>query len=117
MTQQTLIRGENRLITRAMLLDDGVTPLLRSSLAAAQVQVMQGGVVLHTFVYLTNNQLRAGDANNELLFELTSEVTAALELGDVVLRWKLQVTDADFEVEDPAVFIDFIDETPWRVAA
>jgi hypothetical protein len=109
-----IIRGENRLLSRSLRLNDGVTPLPVSSLARAAVQLMQAGKVKFTYVAGTNPELRAGAAADELVLELTSAVSLALKPGPVTLRWDLWVADADFLVE-PALFKDLQDEIPWSI--
>lgn len=116
MSTETIIRGENRLLVRSLRLSDGSTPLLVSSLALAKATLLQGRTVRAVYTLGTDDELRAGSATDELVLELTSARSAALAEGPVTVRWELRVADADFEAE-PDVFIDKIDETPWRIVA
>lgn len=116
MSTETLIRGENRLLTRQLRLSDGTTPLLVSTLAQAKATLLQGRAVRAVFTLGTDDELRAGAETDELVLELTSAQSAALAEGPVTVRWELRVADTDFEAE-PDVFIDKIDETPWRIVA
>lgn len=116
MATETIIRGENRLLTRTLRLNDGVTALPVASLALAKVTLLQGGKEKLAFTLGTHAQLRAGGSADEIVFELTSATTLALKAGlPITLRWELRVADADFTAE-PGLFIDIQDETPWSLA-
>ncbi len=102
----TIYRGENRRFSRTLYLADGTTELLVASLAGARVQIVQGARITSSFVLGTDAELRAGTAPNELLFDLSSEESAALVPGmPLSLRWTIKIPDADF-VADAATFLD-----------
>lgn len=112
-----LFRGENRIEVRQLTLADGVTALPVASLTAARVEVIQQGVVVGTFVLGTDEELSAGEAANDLKFQLTSAITDELKVGlEVELRWTIIVGDARFDAEPGEVFISKWQETPWKVA-
>lgn len=109
-----LFRGENRLIKRLLRLADGATPLPVANLSGARVQLIQRGTVKATAVLGSDATLRAGAAD-ELVYELTSAVSAALAIDQtLVLRWMIKVPDAAFTVE-PGHFIDILEEEPYLV--
>lgn len=105
-----LYRGENRLFTRTLFLQDGTTELLVSELVSAQVELRQGSSVVATYVWGTDSQLRAGSETNELVLEITSALSLTLQLQvPLEAKWTFKVTDADFESE-PDAFIDIMVE-------
>jgi hypothetical protein len=101
-----LYKGENRLITLPLLLENGITPLLVSTLTHASVQLYQGATLVGTYTMGTDTELRAGEETDELILELTSELTAALTARQPLeALFTLKVADNDFEAE-PGAFID-----------
>ena len=109
----TIIRGENRRLTRNLKNADG-SALAVASLASAQVELIQGGAVLHTFILATDDELTEGDDGNSLVLELTSAVTAALSPALLKERYTLRITDAAYLVE-PGQAIQIIELTDIQI--
>lgn len=98
-----LYRGANLLVTLALTLENGVTPLLVSTLARAEVQLYSGATLVDTFIMGTDDELRAGAETDELELELTTALVNSLTVGKpLTIRRLLQVADADFTVEPGA---------------
>lgn len=107
MANTTIIRGENRRLIRNLKQADG-TPLLTAALARAQVELLQGGSVLHTFVLGTDDELTAGEDGSSLVLELTSAITLGLSPSNLTERYNLQITDGAY-VAEPGKAIHIID--------
>ena len=103
----TIIQGENRLLTRQLVLADGTTPLAVASLAAVTVALEQKGVVLASYTLGTDSQLRAGADASTLILELVTAFTGANK-GAIRERWTLTRANAEFLAEPTHQQIDRI---------
>jgi hypothetical protein len=116
MALEILNRGENRLLKRSLFLADGVTALPVASLSGARVQLVQRGTVKTTAVLGVDAALHQGGNASELVYEITSAVSAALRADDVlVARWTIKLPDAAFVAEPGGLHIDVIEEDVFLV--
>lgn len=93
---EVLYRNANLLLPRRFLQsDDSALPL--ASIAALSVELIQGTTSIATYVYGTDNQLRADpDATNGALLELTPALSATLSAGRLTEKWTVTVADTDY---------------------
>lgn len=94
-----VIKGSNLLLNRPLLQSDGETPIPVSSLAAAQVELIQKGETKRTLVFGTDPELQAGADGNSFDLELTAEITDALARGVVTERWTIEIVDPEYIVD------------------
>lgn len=95
----TIYSGENLIVKVNLFQSDGSTPLLLSSLQSLVVKVKQT-TVLATYTLGTNGQVRQGDSASQVEVEITQALSLLLKKGSVYLQIEMQVTNAEFEVDD-----------------
>lgn len=101
MAAETIVIGENPLITRALKQSDGVTDLLLSEISVMTVQLIQDDVVKKTWTYenpdeFTNGLQQSGSSEVEIEIEVATSET--LEVGEAIMRWDISVINPLFFV-------------------
>jgi hypothetical protein len=108
-----LIRGENALIRRNLLAEDGETPVPLDSLEYLSVQVIQFRRVLYSFVHTpepdpVQTEIRQGPAGtNQVEVEITPTVSATFKEGQVTCRIVAEQTAASFATYGKLRDIDY----------
>lgn len=102
MATHSIKRGENLLIRKNLLQADG-SPLLLADLAGAVVHlkhtVKSKQIILKTYEYGSDPELRAGTTTSQLEFELPMVTSAELPLGSIIAEFVLDVNDVNFHVD------------------
>lgn len=93
---QTILSGENALVTRTLKQADG-SALLFSALTGAKVELRQNGGAVLTKTLGTDPELHAGAETDEITLEITEAMRAALtDYNSVELWWWTTTADAAF---------------------
>lgn len=112
-----LISGENALVRRNLLAEDGVTPVPLSSLQALSVEVYQYGRLKNTFVHTptpapVQTEIRQGPGGtNQVEVEITPTVGLTFREGSVDFKIIAEQTAASFatygKLKDIDKFVGF----------
>lgn len=94
-----LIRGGNKLHEQQLYRDDGTTPLLLSELSLLEVDIYQFDRLLATYIYGTDNEIRQGSSTSKVEIEITKELSTKFKEGLVKAKFRMEETDADFDVD------------------
>lgn len=91
-------RGSAVIVRLPLLQKDGTTVLAPSLVNAIKAEILQGGVVKHTYDREGEGvtQIRNTAADDGVDVELTAVVTTALSAGPVSVRLHITVVDTDF---------------------
>jgi len=95
----TITRGENSIIQRNLFYSNGTTPLLLADLETITAEIVQYDVVLATYVYETDPEIRQGTSASNIEIEVTTEVSQKFKEGPVYIRLTMEMTDAEYEVD------------------
>lgn len=104
-----LIKGENALVVRALYGTDGVTPIPLSSLTYLVAEVRQYNRLFASYSYVgtpSDPEIRQGDTSNEVVVEITEELSAKLKEGILYIRIKGKQVDSDYTVDGEIYDID-----------
>lgn len=112
-----IIRGENVLVRRNLLAEDGTTPVPLSSLQNLSAQVLQYGRLITTFVHTptpdpVQTEIREGPGGtNQVEIEITPTLCATFREGSVDIRLLMEQTAASFatygKLKDIDEFVGF----------
>lgn len=104
-----LIKSENALVSRLLYTEDGTTPIPLSSLTYLVAEVRQYNRLFATYSYVgtpSDPEIRQGDETNEVIVEITEELSLKLKEGPLYVRIKGKQVDSDYTVDGEVYDID-----------